>query len=158
MIRLLALLVVVCALTPIASADDDAFHLAMTRLPEQAAPAPAFSNIPQSDMGVLCASLSGRERYYPERALRQNLTGSAALDCVIGADGRPQTCQVLYEEPEGFGFGAASVRIACHFRVDVASLETHEIVGNLPGGAYVYRPNGEGEPWRMRVPVRFRLR
>lgn len=95
--------------------------------------------------------------YFPSRAVEAHRDGAVLLDCVIGDDGNVRTCQVLTEEPARWGFGNASLRIACHFRVDPATIIGNQPAARLPEGSRYYRRNAEGEPWRVRVPIRFEL-
>ncbi len=55
-------------------------------------------------------------RLYPERAERENVSGSALIDCLIVGDGSLTDCRVVSETPPGFDFGAASLELARHFR------------------------------------------
>ncbi len=56
------------------------------------------------------------ERFYPSAAVADGIAGSAALDCLVGEDGRLR-CVVVREEPEGYGFGQAALRVADEFRM-----------------------------------------
>jgi protein TonB len=78
-------------------------------------------------------------RYYPERALEREVTGRASLDCIVAADGRI-SCTVTSEDPPGYGFGEAALRISRHFRM---SPQTRDGVPTSGG--------------RVRVPIRFNL-
>ena len=148
---------ITCGFAALAAAsEEDPVEAALTRLPASA-PGPAFPDIPEVDMANLCRSHSGRQRYYPPRALSNGVEGRVVLDCVI-RENAPRTCQVLYESPDSYGFGDAALRIACHFRVDEPGSDEGEPSGNLPREARFYRRRAEGEPWRARVPIRFQLR
>ncbi|MBL8531036.1 MAG: TonB family protein, partial [Hyphomonadaceae bacterium] len=61
---------------------------------------------------------TGRDfaRFYPPRALERNQEGRVTLDCIVNADGRI-SCTVTSEEPSGWGFGEAAVRISRSFRM-----------------------------------------
>jgi protein TonB len=59
-------------------------------------------------------------RYYPERAQEREVEGRATIDCIVGADGR-LSCSVTNEDPPGYGFGDASLRVSRHFRVAPAT-------------------------------------
>jgi protein TonB len=61
------------------------------------------------------------------------------LDCVVGADGRIG-CSVTSEDPSGWGFGEAAIRISRHFRM------SPRLVDGSPT-----------EGGRVRVPINFRL-
>lgn len=56
------------------------------------------------------------ERYYPRRAIRMNVEGSATLDCRVAVDGR-LSCAVMAETPPDWGFGEAALRIAREYRM-----------------------------------------
>ena len=53
---------------------------------------------------------------YPSQALRENVQGSATLDCLVDSNGR-LTCTVVREDPAGYGFGEASLQVARKFRM-----------------------------------------
>ncbi|WP_150125959.1 energy transducer TonB [Brevundimonas sp. LM2] len=53
----------------------------------------------------------------PPEARRQRVPGRAAVNCAIRADTRLEGCRIVSESPQGFGFGAAGIRVAeTHFR------------------------------------------
>ena len=55
--------------------------------------------------------------FVPPEARRQRRSGRSAVNCLIRADTRLEACRVVDEQPGGFGFGDAAVRIAeTHFR------------------------------------------
>jgi hypothetical protein len=155
-LALVAVFAIDCAVTSLAWADEDRRQAAIVRLPAPA-PGPAFPELPEVDMVALCERLGRHQRYYPPRALSRGRRGDVVLDCVPGDDTRMSTCQVLYEDPPDFGFGDAALRIACHFRIDPATIEDGGPVAELPPDARFYRRNAEGEPWHVRLPVRFRI-
>lgn len=78
-------------------------------------------------------------RNYPPQALRDNVGGSALLDCLIAGDGR-LACTVLSEEPAGRGFGTASLAVARSFRAAPQLADGTPTAGR-----------------RTRVPIRWRL-
>jgi|CXWL01.1.fsa_nt_gi protein TonB len=55
-------------------------------------------------------------RYYPDRAEQREQGGTATISCLVGGDGRI-ACTVVSEDPPGWGFGEASLRVSRHFRV-----------------------------------------
>ena len=57
-------------------------------------------------------------RYYPSRAMQQEVSGNVRLDCLVLADGALD-CMVREETPPEYEFGAAAMRIARGFRVSV---------------------------------------
>jgi protein TonB len=78
-------------------------------------------------------------RYYPSRAAEREQEGRVVLDCIVSADGRI-ACTVSSEDPTGWGFGEAALRISRNFR---AAAQTSD-----------GRPTSGG---RARVPITFRL-
>jgi periplasmic protein TonB len=79
------------------------------------------------------------ERYYPPRALEREQEGRVSLDCVVAADGRI-SCTVTSEDPSGWGFGEAAIRISRSFRMAPATRDGVPTSGG-----------------RVRVPITFRL-
>jgi protein TonB len=77
------------------------------------------------------------ERYYPARALERGQGGRVILDCVVAADGRIN-CAVASEDPPGWSFGEAAVRISRSFQMSP----------RLENGAAT-------EGGRVRVPIVF---
>lgn len=55
-------------------------------------------------------------RHYPPRALEQRIEARVELDCTSAADGR-LSCSVASEEPKGWEFGDATLRLASLFRL-----------------------------------------
>ena len=56
-------------------------------------------------------------REYPERAQRLEKTGSATIRCTVNAQGRLVGCSVVSEDPAGYEFGAAAIRVSKYFKV-----------------------------------------
>lgn len=133
-------------------ADDEADRQAALAREPAPAPGPAFPGIREIQMIEACAN--GAQRYYPPEALNRRQSGDVVLDCVVDGD-RLRSCQVLHDEPSRYGFGDAAIRVSCHVRITQSP--EGEPLSNGPRGTRVYRREGEGEPWRARIPVRFRL-
>jgi hypothetical protein len=122
-------------------------------------PGPAFPDIAETDMRAFCTRARRSGPFYPSRALDREVEGRVLLDCVMDVEeSQLSTCQVIEETPADYGFGAAATRIACNFRIVVSTFEDNATLrGNLPPGSAIYRRNAEGEPWRARIPISFRL-
>jgi periplasmic protein TonB len=76
-------------------------------------------------------------RLYPAKARAEGVTGTAVISCVVRPSGNLRECSVVRQEPSGWGFGEAALRLALVFRL---------------------RPPGEGAPpQRIDVPIRFSL-
>ncbi len=78
-------------------------------------------------------------RYYPERALERGQEGRVNLACIVAADGLI-ACTVTSEDPAGWGFGEAAIRISRHFRMAPATRD-----GAATSGG------------RVNVPIRFNV-
>jgi protein TonB len=57
------------------------------------------------------------ERFFPERAARMGVSGSATLACLVAASGSVGSCQVVKEAPDGMGFGKAALKLAPFFKM-----------------------------------------
>lgn len=78
-------------------------------------------------------------RYYPTRAMEREQEGRVVLDCIVSADGRI-ACTVVSEDPSGWGFGEAAIRISRNFRAAAQTSDGRATTGG-----------------RTRVPITFRL-
>lgn len=98
-----------------------------------AAPSPPVRPKPQ---WAITPKGNDLEQYYPKTAAERNIEGGAVLDCRFTATGNLTDCKVAIEEPAGFGFGEAVLRLAPLFQARVAD-------------------GLEGQP--ISIPIRFRL-
>ncbi|MEQ1619726.1 MAG: TonB family protein [Terricaulis sp.] len=73
------------------------------------------------------------------RAYALELEGDVSLDCLVSAEGRLD-CAIVSEDPTGFGFGEAALRISRSFRMALMTLD------GVPAA---------GGRYRMRIPFRF---
>lgn len=73
--------------------------------------------------GLISQSASSEEllRYYPEQAARLNIEGIASLHCTVTVAGTLTDCSVLAEDPPGFGFGEAALKMTPQFKMRPAS-------------------------------------
>lgn len=70
-------------------------------------------------------------RYYPDRATRMGVTGSAVISCEVTAQGTLENCAIVSETPAEYGFGDAAVRMMKLFKVEVSPQQV---------GARIYIP------------------
>lgn len=67
-------------------------------------------------------------RYYPERAQEREVEGRATVECLVDASGR-LSCTITSEDPPGYGFGEATLRVSRHFRVAAATRDGQATTG-----------------------------
>lgn len=59
---------------------------------------------------------------YPQAALDAGLDGEATVRCQVTPEGAPLDCEVVAEEPAGYGFGAAAVGVVARGRLSSAAV------------------------------------
>lgn len=79
------------------------------------------------------------DRHYPSRAMDRDQEGRVTLDCLVDGGGRI-SCAVASEDPTGWGFGEAALRISRSFRMAAQTSSGQPTSGG-----------------RIRVPITFRL-
>jgi periplasmic protein TonB len=57
------------------------------------------------------------ERNFPERAAREGKSGAVRIRCKVTAQGKVEQCAVQSEDPLGYGFGEAALRLAPLFQM-----------------------------------------
>ena len=57
------------------------------------------------------------QRYFPERALRMGVSGTATISCQVRANGTLENCSVVSENPDDQGFGDATLKASKLFKM-----------------------------------------
>jgi len=79
-------------------------------------------------------------RHYPERAVREDLSGTATIECVVSSEGGLAACAAIAQEPEDALFGKTALRMSSYFKMEKIDAEGRSTVGG-----------------RVRIPLRFLL-
>jgi protein TonB len=79
-------------------------------------------------------------QYYPDRAQRLGVAGSAELACTVTQQGTLTECSVANEEPSDQGFGTAALKMTRLFKMRPQTRD-----GQPVGGA------------KINIPIRFQL-
>ena len=72
-------------------------------------------------------SAAQMERAFPRRALTEGVSGSAAMTCLVSANGALSSCAVAAETPRGQGFGRAASGLTQYFRMSPATVDGQAI-------------------------------
>lgn len=59
-------------------------------------------------------------KHYPERAMREHVSGKAILTCDVTGEGLLTDCTAVDETPGGYGFDAAALALSATFRMNPA--------------------------------------
>jgi protein TonB len=85
------------------------------------ATAPATPELTAADLFTADAAGQPAEldlsTYYPDVAMRKEVTGRAVVRCDISQDRTLQNCRIVEESPPGLRFGDATIRVAARMRV-----------------------------------------
>ncbi len=87
--------------------------LAVTAFPQDAVSLASASSTPSPQCQVeFIHKPTGAEvaDYYPMAAFPQRLPGDTAIDCIADKHLGLTKCQVTFEDPEGYGFGDATIK------------------------------------------------
>jgi TonB family protein len=68
-------------------------------------------------------------RNYPHKARLDDVEGDTVMECLVRLDGTVSDCVITSETPAGAGFGAATLRVAKHFRMEPAKINGKPVEG-----------------------------
>lgn len=77
--------------------------------------------------------------HYPWKARQAGVEGTATIDCIATVEGTLKDCSIVSEDPEGYGFGEATIAASGLFRMNPRIL------------------NGKPAEGTVRVPLNWRL-
>lgn len=102
-------------------------------------PRPAPPMITQPSWSQL-PSARDMARFYPERAQRRGVEGSATISCGVTATGALRACSIVGESPAGEGFGEAALKMSSRFKMRPMTRDGQAVSGGT-----------------VRIPIRFTL-
>lgn len=83
---------------------------------------------------------------YPAQALHEGIEGRAVVACLLGADGALSQCTIEVDEPQGYGFGAASISVVMAARLDIAASGLGHSVGQRVAVPLVFKLGSHPRP------------
>jgi TonB family protein len=82
------------------------------------------------------------ERFYPQAARDQGVSGRVRVQCTVSQTGTLIDCQIVSEDPKGWGFGEATLRLAGEFRVRPATADGAPTANGVISFPVVWRMDG----------------
>jgi len=96
-------------------------------------PLTVLASFPTENAAVNCPATSKTpDAYYPDRARRLNVEGTAQIACGVDQTGKPHRCTWTAEAPPNNGFGPAAAQLGCLFKLEPRPDWTGETIVSLP--------------------------
>ena len=77
---------------------------------------------------------------YPDAAQRYEKIGVAVVRCTAKADGALEACQLVCEQPAGWGFGAAAVRLSYLYQLKPTLADGRSVAGGTVTVPFHFNP------------------
>ena len=74
----------------------------------------------------------GSRMFYPAGALADDVSGVVVVQCEVGPASRLVNCEILYETPTGYGFGAAALAMQRQINVPAEVAVGKKTVVTIP--------------------------
>ena len=87
----------------------------VTKVTQSPPPRPA-DTITQADW-IRRPTAEDVSRFYPNRAMLRDVEGTTRISCRVSVTGQLVGCEVQFESPQGYGFGAAAIRLSSTLRM-----------------------------------------
>jgi TonB family protein len=84
-------------------------------------------------------------KYYPDRAMREQVSGKAILTCEVTAEGLLVACTAVETAPGGYGFDTAALALSATFRMKPATRDGKPVAGGAISIPMVFNAP-EGSP------------
>jgi TonB family protein len=68
-------------------------------------------------------------QYYPPRAMDLGREGFSSIKCIVTASGSVENCTIVSETPDGYGFGAAALRLSALFKMKMTAPDGQPVQG-----------------------------
>ncbi len=78
--------------------------------------------------------------YYPQRASDLGKGGVATISCTVTSKGTLTGCSISGEDPTGFGFGDAALKISKLFRMKPKQIDGQSVEGGSFSTRIRFRP------------------